>query len=110
MRYRSISSDTGTRGLKSWERPRLAQMFRHGFSPRTHVQLLINVPDVRVDSRISDLHRVGDFFVEITFRKKVEHLRFAGRKRFRFARDGRGLLKGLHDLSRNVTAHGRSAI
>jgi len=46
------------------------------FRPRLHVQLFVDVVDVRPDCFETDKELIGDFFVSVTFRQEVEQFQF----------------------------------
>lgn len=88
----------------------LAQMFNHRFGARAHLELLINMADMRVDGRVTYPHGISDFFVEIAFGEEFNDLGFAGRKGLGRVIALPVLLEGLNNFPRNVAVHGGATI
>ena len=51
----------------------LPEIFADGLGPRMHLQLFVDPPDIGVDRGDANSERVGNFFVQVTFREEVEH-------------------------------------
>src|SRR6516162_5537150 len=79
-----------------------------GFRARADMQFLIDMPYMSMDGGVAEAHAIGYFLVQIPFRKKVEHFRFARREIVRIARGRQRFLEGLDDFAGNMAAHRRA--
>lgn len=55
-----------------------AKKFVDGFSSVLYMQLFINVVNMLADGTCGNMKMIGDFFVQQSFRKKMEYFIFTG--------------------------------
>src|SRR6185503_11519703 len=81
------------------------QEFGYGLRAGSDLELLVNPPNVSVNSLVADAQFFGDFLVDQTMAQAVQNFPLPRREIFRgFVGRGR-LLKGLHDLPRDMGRH-----
>lgn len=84
----------------------ISECFADGFGLRVDVQLLVDAANVVADRINADIEVERRPFVAVAFRQQLEQTYFLGRELLlRRLRSNGNLLKGRHDLPRDVGRH-----
>src|SRR5262249_40915850 len=84
--------------------------FESGFSSRTNVQLVVNVPEMPTHRAIRQTQPRGNLLVGKTLRQQFENFTLARGKTFDLGGGDNGFLEGNNNLPGNFTRHGSSAL
>lgn len=87
------------------------QHFRDGLRARAHLELFVDVANVKVHGVLADVELVGDFFVKLPCDECIEHRLFACGELVVGRLDdglGHGFLECLNDHARDFAAHRRT--